>query len=387
MWVSQLGSCKGEPMKILYVTTISNTINAFLIPHIKMLINKGHEVHIACAIEQELSKELTALCVNVHRVSFSRSIKKMDNVRAFKDLKSILIREKFDLIHTHTPIASVITRFANIGMKSGVVYTAHGFHFHKGAPFSSWLIYYPIEWMMAKFTDAIITINQEDYEMATRRFAKKTRVFKVNGIGINLEKKNVSEAARSELRNQYNYSNDQCLLFYAAELNKNKNQKLLIQVMRILNQKHPNVKLILAGSGPCETEYKELADVLNVKDAVDFVGYRTDVENYLQFVDIVVASSKREGLPVNIMEAMLGAKPIVLTDNRGHRELVENGKNGFIVEQENPEQFAEYIAKLCSSKKLREELGENGSKMVTQFSLEIVLDQLNEVYDSILHNL
>src|SRR5699024_8835548 len=175
-------------MKILYITTISNTVNAFLIPHIEMLIKEGHSVDIACQITKEIDPRLIELGCKVFNIPFKRKPLSMKNYKDFKEIKKILNNGDYDLIHTHTPVASTVSRLVAKSFPDiRVFYTAHGFHFFKGAPLKNWMIFYPIEKFLSKFTDTLITINQEDYEIAKKKFYKN-KVFYIPELGIDFKK-------------------------------------------------------------------------------------------------------------------------------------------------------------------------------------------------------
>lgn len=258
-------------MKILYVTTISNTVNAFLIPHIKMLIEQGHEVDVAFNIVQEVDDKLINFGCKVHQLEFQRSPLSKDNFKAYKKLKKLIEREKYDIVHTHTPVASACVRIASRKLKeTKVIYTAHGFHFHKGAPIKNWLIYYSIEKWLSKYTDCIITINQEDYQIAKEKLRSK-KVELVNGVGIDTSRFTPQTLEKKlELRKQYGYSEDDFILIFVAELNHNKHQDLLINAVSVLKDKIPNLKLLLVGKGDLSEQYKQLANELGVKEQVVF---------------------------------------------------------------------------------------------------------------------
>lgn len=176
-------------MKILFVSTISNTINAFLIPHIQLLLKQGHKVDIACNVEQEISPLLINLGCKVHEIAFQRSPLNRDNFMAYQKIKRLVLSEEYELIHTHTPVASFLTRLACKDIsKIKILYTAHGFHFYKGAPIINWLVYYPLEKLAARWTDGLITMNEEDFNIAKKlQLRNRTKVYKVNGVGINFE--------------------------------------------------------------------------------------------------------------------------------------------------------------------------------------------------------
>ncbi|WP_342580950.1 glycosyltransferase [Ureibacillus sp. FSL W7-1570] len=175
-------------MRILYVTTISNTVNAFLVPHIKLLMEKGHQVDVAFNIVKEPSTELKKLGCKIYNIEFQRSPLSKKNVFAYKKLKNLIKKQKYDLVHTHTPVASACVRLACRNLKNvKVMYTAHGFHFYKGASLKNWMFFYPIEKWLSNYTDCLITINSEDYYVARNKMrACSTKL--VSGVGIDLEK-------------------------------------------------------------------------------------------------------------------------------------------------------------------------------------------------------
>lgn len=370
-------------MKILFVSTISNTINAFLIPHIQLLLKQGHKVHIACNVEQEISPLLINLGCKVHEIAFQRSPLNRDNFMAYQKIKRLVLSEEYELIHTHTPVASFLTRLACKDIsKIKILYTAHGFHFYKGAPIINWLVYYPLEKLAARWTDGLITMNEEDFNIAKKlQLRNRTKVYKVNGVGINFENfQPVTLEEKRELRKQYGYNGNDFILIYAAELNYNKHQDLLIESIRILKDKIPHLKLLLAGSGQFIDRYKEQIKRLNLGKNVHLLGYRDDIANLLKISDLAVSSSRREGLPVNVMEAMAVGLPLVVTDCRGNRDLVKNGQNGYVVGTNDVHGFANAIEKIYFSTDLKKAFGEESRKLVKTYSWEKVKEQMANIY-------
>lgn len=367
-------------MKILYVTTISNTVNAFLIPHIRMLINQGHQVDIACNIVRELNSELLTLRCNVHKIEFQRSPLKKENIKAYKKLKKLIQNEKYDLIHTHTPVASACVRLACKKMGSvKVLYTAHGFHFFKGAPIKNWIMYYPIEKWLSKYTDCLITINKEDYQIATEKFKAKD-VKLVNGVGIDTTRfSNQTDERKIELRKKYGYSEKDFILIFVGELNYNKHQDLLINAVSLLKNKIPNLKLLLVGKGILLDRYKSLVQELDLDEQIEFLGFRNDVPNLMMISDIAVSSSRREGLPVNIMEAMATGLPIVANNCRGNHDLVIDGVNGYTIDDDKVE-FAKKIEEIYTSNSKREQFSKASIQMIEKFSLKNVIDEMKRIY-------
>lgn len=369
-------------MKILYVTTVSNTINAFLISHIKMLIEEGNTVDIAFNIDQEIKPEIKDLGCKVHLIPFQRSPLRADNIKAYKLIKHIMSKEKYDLIHTHTPIASVVTRLASRTLeKTKIIYTAHGFHFYKGSPLKNWIIYYPIEKLLAKYTDVLITINEEDYRTAVNNNFKAKSIELVEGVGINLDKFSPqTQMIKEKLRNQYGFSKNDYILIYAGELSYRKHQDLLVTVASKLKNKIPNLKILLAGTGQLKETYEKQIKELGIEEHVKLLGFRSDIDKLMALSDVAVSASRQEGLPVNIMEAMATGLPLVVTNCRGNRDLVSTEENGFIVGINEEDRFVESLEKIYLSENLRNEFSQQSLSKVQEYSMQNVLMKMKCIY-------
>lgn len=372
-------------MKILCVVTISNTINSFLVPHIKMLIANGHSVDLACNLQAEIDTSLTDLGCSVFDVNFCRTPLKYSNIQVFRQIKKIALNGKYDVIHVHTPIASTITRLACRKLKdTKIIYTAHGFHFYRGAPIKNWLVFYPIEKWLARYTDVLITINGEDYDLAKHKRFKAAKIMKVNGVGIDFNKFSPQTLKKKvQVRREYGYSDDEFILLFAAELNHNKHQDLLIDVVSKLRDAIPKMRLLLAGSGVLREHYKIRAVKMGVDSMIEFLGERNDVPNLLMLSDLSLSSSRREGLPVNVMEAMATGLPLVVTDIRGHRDLVNPGENGNLIKLNDPKGFAAAIKELYDSCDLRKRAGERGLEIIQKYSIENVLKEIEAIYSTL----
>ncbi len=260
--------------------------------------------------------------------------------------------------------------------QSKVLYTAHGFHFYKGAPLANWALYYPIEWLMSHRTDCLITINPEDYAFAKRHFHHPDVVL-VDGVGYNSDRFfPVTPEQKAALRREKGYQADERLLIYVAELNRNKNQKMLIDVLR----ETQNTRLLLVGADNFDGAYAAYAERAGVRDRVEFLGHREDADALLQMSDVCVASSLREGLPVNIMEAMACGLPVVAADNRGHRALVRDGENGFLVAPDDAAAMARNVTRLLEDPALYDRLRANAGESIRRYAKENVVQQMKTIY-------
>ncbi|MFI8706587.1 glycosyltransferase family 4 protein [Bacillus sp. NPDC077411] len=367
------------PKKVLFCATVDYHFKAFHLPYMEWFAEQGWEVHVAASGNMHLPYVHKKYDIPIQRSPF-----KKQNFQAYKKLTSIINKNKYSIIHCHTPMGGVLARLAaRKARRQGtkVIYTAHGFHFCKGAPLINWLAYYPIERGLASYTDCLITINTEDYNLAAKHRFKAKCIEHVHGIGVDTEQfKLVKEEDKRDLKMKFGYKPDDFLMFYAAEFNKNKNQQFLLRSLALLKDEAPNAKLLLAGKGPLMEDCKSLAIELGIADMVHFLGYRTDIASLVPMCDIAVASSLREGLPVNIMEAMACGLPVVATDNRGHRELIKDTINGYLVSPKEEELFATRILECIQSRTLREKIGIENVNRVKKYSIAQVGAELNNIY-------
>ena len=371
--------------KILYVTTVSSTINAFLVPHIKHLINQGYKVDIATNITDDIDEDLKNIEVEVFKVDFQRTPISMKNSKAYKQIKEIQKKGKYDIVHVHTPVASFVTRYALRKEKNlKLVYTCHGFHFYKGGSIINWLLFYPAEKIAAKWTDSLITINSEDYEVANSfKLRNNGQVSKMNGVGIEKEKYIIENFDKNEYRRSLGLNEDDFVILVLSELNKNKNHIQLIKAMNLLKDKYPNIKAIFAGVGPLEDEIKNQIKDNGLEDKISLLGWRNDVKELINLSDVVGLFSKREGLGKCLLEAMICGKCVIATNSRGPRELIEDNKNGFLFETGDIGLTAKSIENLYLDKKLSKNFEEKAIDTANNYLLDNVLNQLGCVYKNL----
>ena len=282
-------------------------------------------------------------------------------------------------------MGGLITRLAAINTRrkgTKIIYTAHGFHFYKGASIKNWIVFYPIEKVMARFCDILITITKEDYRLAYRKF--RTNVIHMHGVGVYTERYHSVDLETSlAMRTAEGLQENEYVILCTGELNQNKNQKILISAAKILKKDIPNLKILFAGNGPLETTLRRQMIDLGLEESIQFLGYRTDLEKITPIVDLVVSCSYREGLPLNILEAMLCKKPVVASNNRGHRELVKNGCNGYIVEVDTVNDYADRIQKIYYNSDMAERMGEYGWSIAQAYTADSVKKELEKIYQFI----
>lgn len=362
-------------MKILYVTTIGATM-PFFESFIRQLFDEGNTVDIATneniSRVPECYKEWGSI---VYQIDTSRSPLNKGNIKAVKQIKQLVEREKYDIVHCHTPIAAMCTRLACFkARKNGtkVFYTAHGFHFYKGAPLKNWLVYYPVEKVCAHFTDMLITINKEDYELAKKKMKAK-RVEYVPGVGIDLGKFEKVVIDKNAKRKELGIPNDKTLLLSVGELNENKNHETVIRAIE-----RWNVYYIIAGSGPLQNHLQNVIDELGLGAKVMLLGYRRDVEELYQIADVYILPSIREGLNVSVMEAMASKLPVVCSKIRGNRDLVDE-KGGILFDPHSVYQCRKAIERVLRLN--REQLGKYNNEKTKILSVDSVNAQMRILYE------
>ncbi|MNU82198.1 putative glycosyltransferase EpsD [compost metagenome] len=372
------------PRKAAYVATVYSHLAAFHLPFMEDLRREGFEVH-AYGSPDHRREKVRSEGFECRDISFSRSPLSWGNVKALFQMTRRLRRERYDLIHVHTPNASLITRLAAfLSGSRGVVYTAHGFHFHTGASRIAWLIYYPLERFMSRFTDALITINREDYERASD-FPVRGQLIYLPGVGVDVSglspKANVSA---EELKRELGIRNPALVVLCIAELNRNKNQQQLIHAVHRLIQREVPVALLLAGVGTEEASCIKLCQQLGLEDQVKFLGYRQDIQELMQAADVLALVSRREGLPKVLLEGLAAGKPILATDVRGSRDLVIHGDNGYVIPVDDTWAAAAALQELYLDPQLRWQMGERSAKMASRYDLKLIRSMMREVYDDLL---
>lgn len=369
-------------MKILYVTTISNTMT-FFTSHINMLLDEGHTVDMACNLKRPVDPNLLDRGCNVYNIGFLRSPLKVQNYFAYQNLKKLIKQNNYDVIHTHTPVASVCARLACKNTeKSKVIYTAHGFHFYKGAPIKNWLLYYPIEYWLSNYTDLLITINKEDYNRAKKSFKANDTVY-VPGVGLDTKKFSKTKISKSEKRREMGLPLDSFVVLSVGELNKNKNHEVIIKAIAKL--KNPNVYYIICGQGALKEYLRGLAKEFGVEDKVRLLGFRNDVVDIYKASDIFAFPSLREGLPVSLMEAMAAGLPIICSRVRGNTDLIENGKGGYLVQPNDANEFKSKMIKLIDNSELRKDMISYNLAKVKKYDTKAILEKMNILYSNILY--
>lgn len=381
--------------RVLFVTTISGFLPQFEKNDVKLLKQMGCQIHYASNFTNPIyafdKTELEKNRVALHQIDIEKSPAKINkNIKAIKQLIKIIDENDIDIVHCHNPMGGVAARIAARAgkRKPKVIYTAHGFHFYKGAPIMNWLLFYTAERFLARYTDIIVTINREDYIRAKKfRLKKNGEVYLIHSVGVDKEKFAPRPELRETKRAELGIPADAFHIVTAAELNENKNQKLVIEAVAALKNKSKihadkayNIYYTICGKGPNEDKLRELIKAYGLENNVSLLGYRTDMDEILQTADVFAFPSIREGLGVAAIEALMCNVPLIAADNRGTREYVSDGNNGIVCRYDAVDEFEEAIELLYGNTAYRKRMADRCRESVKKFTIEEVEKTMTKVY-------
>lgn len=365
-------------MKKILITATDIMMIQCLVPHVRNLREQGFRVEIACSQVggrmDDVGNALSGIVEAIHTVRLERSPASPRNLVGFRDMRRLLEENHYDIIWTNEPVMGVITRLAaRKARKTGtkVVYMCHGFHFFSGASKINWLIFYPVERLMAHFCDVIVTINREDEALA--RSFHTGRVEFIHGIGVNTERLGMPDE-HSSIRRELHLTEEDFLVLSVGELNENKNHQVILQALAQLRD--DRIHYVLCGKGRRLKHLQRLVKDKKLEANVHFLGYRRDVAQIYPQVDIFAFPSRREGLGLAALEAMYCGLPVIASNTRGIRDYMVDGKSGFLSDAENALGFADAIRILKEDATLRKCCGAYNRETVKAFCLEQVKDEV-----------
>lgn len=377
--------------KILFISNISKKVNTFSIASIKAAKQMGLEYFYGAnwdnASEGQIESDEKQYDIKIVNIPLNRSPFSLANYKAYKYLIQYIKDNRIDYIHCNTPVGGLLGRLA--GAKSGVkkiIYQAHGFHFYKGAPLTHWLLYYPIEKWLAHKTDALITINKEDYKRATAKFKLKNQgtVYYVPGVGIDYTQYIHDDVARQSKRVELGLNEDDIALISMGDLIARKNYPVAIKAVAKIG--NPKVKYFICGKGPDELKLKALVKDLSLEKQVFFLGFRSDIKELLNACDIFVLTSKQEGLARSLMEGMAAGLPCVASKIRGNTDILDEGKGGYLVDVEDVIGYSEAFNELVENTEKIKSFGQWNMEKIKDYSIDSISNYIYEIYHTELIN-
>lgn len=383
-----------EKRKVLIVASVVSFIEWFNKENVEYLRNvKNCEVHIACNFDymddtdeertKDYLKKLIDEGIILHNIHFARSPFSHENFYAYKKLREVIDQNNFDLIHCHTPTASMMTRLAARRARSNgtiVMYTCHGFHFHNAAPKKNWVMYYPVEKYFSRYTDYLVTINHEDFNRASTFHCKQVRY--IPGVGVNLKRIINCKIDKNAYKESLGVPHDAIMVLSIGEMIERKNHEVIIRALS--KARHNNLFYVICGKGQLKEYLAHLAEELDVKNRVIFLGFRTDIPELCNTADISAFPSRIEGLGLAGIEAMAAGVPLVSSNVHGILDYVKNGETGFAINPDDVEGFACALDKLADDSELRQEMSKKCLNAVLPFDITNALRSMWNIYDEIL---
>ncbi len=367
--------------KVLFVATVlRGHVLVFHLPYMQWFQQQGYEVHLCCRNDTPDPNVTVPFCDRFIELPFERSPLNRANLAVYRRLKALIDQEDYALIHCNTPVGGMLGRLcARAARRKGtkVVYTAHGFHFFTGAPLKNWLLFYPAERFLSRYTDLLITINGEDERRAQAFHARKAAL--VNGVGVDLSRFD-QPVDRAAVRRALGLAEDTPVVICVGEHSVRKNHETVLRAVALLPQAHA----LLCGVGEKEAELRALAQELGIAQRVHFLGFRRDVPALLAAADVFMFPSWQEGLPVAQMEAMAAGLPCVVSRVRGNADLIHQGDGGYLRRPDDAEGFSHDLAVLLDDPALRARMGERNRREMQQYSLQAVLEQVTALYRELL---
>ena len=371
--------------KILFISNETNRITSFATASIAASHALGMDFYQVAnwhdTDPEFISSEEKKYGIRINNFCISRNPFAKCNLTAYKEIVDLIKKEKIDYIHCNTPTGGLLGRLAGKECKvKKVIYQAHGFHFYQGAPKKNWLMYYPIEKRLARYTDALITINSEDYTLAKNKFKLRNngKVYYVPGVGIDVEEFKKIEADNEDKRAEFGLKDSDFICISAGDLVARKNYETAIRAIEKVADK--NVHYLICGIGPEEESLRKLSVEKGVENRVHFLGYRKDVRELMKISDLFLFTSHQEGLPRSTMEAMASGLPCVVSKIRGNVDLVDEGKGGFLLAPTDADGFASAIEKLYGSQAMQNEMRGYNLEKIKEFDSSVVEEEIKNIY-------
>lgn len=381
--------------KALMMAHVASMIDLFNMDNIHILQDMGYKVDVACNFESgsvtsqdrvnEFKQELISQGINVYHIPVPRSITAISNIiESYRILKRLINNNHYEIVHCQSPIGGVIARLAcKKARKHGtkVIYVAHGFHFYKGASVKNWILYYPIEKYCARYTDCLITMNKEDYNIAIKKMKKANLIKYIPGVGINLQEISNINVDKDSKRKELGIPVDSTVIVSVGELNKNKNHEVIIRALSKIN--NLDIHYIICGKGPLKDYLIKLSKELHLDGNIHILGYRKDVIEILKASDIFAFPSIREGLSVSLMEAMAAGLPVVCSEIRGNADLIRKGENGYLFKPHNINEISITISKVINNRK---NFGDINIQIAKKHDVDVANNIMKNIYLNTIKN-
>lgn len=386
---SDAGCYREQKMKkVLIITTISGFLSQFEMNDVDILKDLGCEIHYASnfcnPVYESDQGELREKGIKLYQIDIEKTpLHLACNIKAFFQICKIIRTEQIELLHCHNPIGGVLGRLAAFvcrRQKVRVIYTAHGFHFYQGAPWMNWLLFFPVEALLARITDCLITINKEDYKRASTLHLRKKKGLRVQipGVGVRTDRFRKGPDSRKAMREKLGIGEEIFYILSVGELNRNKNHEVILRAIAKIG--NPKIHYGICGKGELAEYLGRLAEELGIGSQFTLFGFRRDIPNMLQCADCFAFPSKREGLGIAAIEAMAGGIPLITSDCRGTREYMKDGVTGYVCKDKGAGGYAEAILRMMENVEDRRQMGRACVERARKFDLSETDKIMRKVY-------
>lgn len=349
--------------------------------HVELCANfengNGPEIH-----NQSFLEECGIRGIKTHSIPFARH-SLTGSLKCLSQLKELLSREQYDLVHTHTETGGLLLKLAYSEKgKSKFIFTPHGMSFWKGSSLKSQLVYRPLERWICSAMDMNLGMNMEEVENL-EQWNKRTAHY-VHGVGLNVARMQNPSRSREQMREEFGLTESDKFIVSIGELDDNKNHITVIKALATLGRK--DFKYVVCGVGPNKDMLLAEAECTGLKENVILAGYRSDIPDVLNAADIFVFPSFHEGMPVSALEAMACSLPVVCSAIRGNVDVVKDGDNGYLFKPSDVDTLSRQIALLMDNDALRQQMGAKNKEIVREFSLGAVTEELKAIYSKVLYD-
>ena len=369
--------------RVLFVATVVRKhINEFHVPYMKLFHDNKWIVDVV-AKNDFIPKD--KICIpyadNFFEVEFDRKPWSIANIEAYRKLKKIIEANKYDLVICNTPVGGAISRLAGHGENCKILYIAHGFHFFKGNSIIKNFVFRNIESWLAKYTDALVTINNEDYQAASKfTYNKNGKAFLINGIGCDIDNITSVSVDKAKKRDELSIDVNSFVVMTTAEMIPRKNYEVALKAFALANIR--NSVYLVCGDGELNKKLKGLAKYLGIEGQVKFLGYRNDIAELLAISDVFLFTSLQEGLGISIIEAESAGVPVITSNVRGSKDCVVNGKTGYTYNPRDINGFAEGLKKIHDMGEIkRGDMVAAAKEYAMQFDISKSIKQMMQVYE------
>ena len=369
------------PKKILYCASTASHILNFHLPYLQFFREIGWQIDVAVGNKADIP-----YADNMILLPLRKSLLVSNNLRAVYFLRQLLAEKQYDIISAHTTLAGAVVRLAvqlSGRCHAKMAYTSHGYFFSDEHMLSN-LPYLWVEKLLAPVTDVLMVMNKMDYELANRYRLSKNIIL-IPGMGLDTAKfAKIDPSDKKKLKVSADYYPDDFLILYAAEMSKRKNQGELIRAFAAAAARESTIKLLLAGAGQLENEYRELARESGCGERIFFLGHVADMDSLYRMCDLAVSTSRSEGLPFNVMEAMASGLPVVASRIKGHMDLLGSLNEDCLYNLGDEQALANKILSFKRDESLRDRVRQVNLVSAEKYDLDVVKSVVIEAYSLVM---